>query len=151
MTTTKWLAFCGTAALAMTLSVAAPANSQNRNDRNDRNGREQTYRYRENQRLDQNQYHRFDDRDRRTFQAWYSRNRNNVPWIHDRITGNIRFRPGVVVRPEHMRWSRPVPYSLARLLPSPPRGFRYVMLSNQIVLLDNRNVIRDSFSFQFNF
>jgi len=149
MTTTKWLAFCGTAALAMTLSVSAPAFSQNRNDRNDRNGREQTFR--ENQRQDQNQYHRFDDRDRRTFQTWYSRNRNNVPWIHDRVPRNIRFSPGVVVRPEYMRWSHPIPYSLVRSLPSPPRGFRYVMLSNQIVLLDNRNVIRDGFSFQFNF
>jgi hypothetical protein len=152
MTKTKWVTFCGAAALAMTLSVTAPANSQSRNERNYRNDRQQNSReYRDYQRRDQNQFHRFDDRDRRTFRDWYTRNRNNAPWRHDRVGPNIRFRPGVVVGREYMRWYRPVPYSLAGLLPVAPRGFRYVMIGDQIVLLDNRNVVHDGFSFQFNF
>lgn len=164
----KWLTVCGTSVLAIALAGVGGSAYAQRNDRNNnQNNRDNQNQNRDqNQRQDNrnnyvqqdnnrnnNQYHRFDARDRQNFQSWYSRNRSRAPWANDRYPRgwDSRIRPGYRIGPDMWRYYRPVPYDLARTLPLPPPGYRYVMLGNRIVLVDNYDTIRDGFSFSFNF
>jgi len=126
----------------------------NRNDRNQNNNQNQGDRGQVQN--DRGNYHRFDDRDRRTFQSWYNTRRRNPPQgfrDSDRLPPDLdaKIGNGFRVGPELAPYYRPVPYDLARRMPLPPRGFKYVMLGDRIVLLDNRDTVRDGFSFHFNF
>jgi len=163
MRTRKWLVLFGSAALAIALaSSAAPAYSQgqggrgqdSRNDRNQNNNQYQSDRGQFQN--DRGNYHRFDDHDRQTFRSWYESRRRNPPVGFrrgDRLPPYLDSRIGVGFRigPEYAPYYRPVPYDLARRMPYPPPGFKYVMLGDRIVLLDNRNTVRDGFSFHLNF
>ena len=155
MRTRKWFSLCGSAALSIALaSTVAPAYSQGRGVRNQN---DQQYQSDRGQfQTDRGNYHRFDDRDRRMFQSWYNSRRQNPPAgfrLNDRLPPDLNSRVGIGFRigPEVAPYYRPIPYDLARRMPLPPRGYKYVMLGNRIVLLDNRNTVRDTFSFQFNF
>jgi len=164
----------GTAGLAMaTAGAAVPAHAQYRGQNNQDNQNNNQYqdqrdrnqqgyqnqgdrnqgRYQNSYRDDRGQnndnYHRFDDRDRREFRSWYNSHRQN---FRDRLPRDLdsRIGSGYRVGPEVWRYYRPVPYDLARRLPMPPPGYRYVMLGDRLVLLDSRDTVRDGFSFHLN-
>jgi len=164
----KWLNICGTSVLAIALvgvgGSAAYAQQRNRDNRDgnnnpqyDRNRNDNPQNNRNNYvREDNNRrdnYHRFDDRDRRSFRDWYNRNRNRSPWVNDHYPSgwDSRIKPGYRIGADMWRYYRPVPYDLARTLPLPPQGYRYIMLGNRIVLVDNYDTVRDGFTFSFNF
>jgi len=163
----------GTAGLAMaTAGAAIPAHAQyrgqnnqdnqNNNQYQDQRDRNQGYQnqgdrnqgqyqngYRDDRGQNNDNYHRFDDRDRREFRSWYNSHRQD---FRNRLPRDLdsRIGSGYRVGPEVSRYYRPVPYDLARRLPMPPPGYRYVMLGDRLVLLDNRDMVRDGFSFHLN-
>ena len=148
----RWLNICGTSVLAIALAgVSGSAYAQQYNRYDNRQDDRNNYVREDNNRRDN--YHRFDDRDRRSFRDWYFRNRNRSPWIHDRYPRgwDARIRPGYRIGADMWRYYRPVPYELARTLPLPPPGYRYIMLGNSIVLIDTYDTVRDGFTFSFNF
>jgi len=168
----KSLSLFGGAALAIALaSSMSPAYAQygdrgrDNNNNNNYNQNNQVQRdrsqYQDNRsqfqsdRNDRGNYHRFDDHDRQAFRSWYNSRRRNPPmgfrrgdWLPGYL--DARIRNGYRIGPEFAPYYRPIPYDLARHLPFPPRGYKYVMLGDRIVLVDNWNTVRDGFSFHLN-
>jgi hypothetical protein len=147
----KWMTVCGTSVLAIALAgVGGPAYAQYNRNQNQRQDNRNNY-VQDNNRNDQ--YHRFDNRDRQNFRNWYNRNRSRSPWVRDRYPRgwDSRIRPGYRIGPDMWRYYRPVPYDLARTLPLPPPGYRYILLGNRLVLVDSYDTVRDGFTFSFSF
>ncbi len=58
---------------------------------------------------------------------------------------------GYVVSERYRRYCHPVPSTLVQELPPPPRGFRYFLLSGNIVLLDSGYRVQDFIHISLNF
>lgn len=94
----------------------------------------------------------FGDRDRVTLREWYrthndaSEFRGDQRWEY-RL--EQRLQVGTTLDADLQGWVRPLPADLAVRLSPLPRGDRYVVLGHQhVVVLDQRNVIREVYHFE---
>lgn len=94
----------------------------------------------------------FGDRDREILREWY-RTHNDAPEFHgDRrweYRLEQRLQVGNRLDPDLQVWVRPLPADLTVRLSPLPRGYRYVVVGQQhVVVLDRRNVIREVYHFE---
>ena len=92
----------------------------------------------------------FGDPDRQAMREWY-RNHPNAPEFQDqrRWTGQLeqRLQVGVVLAPDLRAWARPAPPDLYGRLAPLPRGDRYVIVGDHVVVVDDRWVVHDAYHF----
>ncbi len=142
---TRWVIAAGTAALLVASSGAALAQGRG-HGRGRGNQGEPPGQAKKAERAEA----RFDDRDRELAHNWYVherrgrgdenearelppglRNRDRLPPGWER-----KLRAGWVVDEDMRRDIYPAPVALVRVFPPPPPGFRYVVLSGHLLLLD---------------
>ena len=92
-------------------------------------------------------FERFQDPDQQVVRKWYPGNRN-APAFEGRSRWNERLQRriqvGAVLDPDLINMSRPVPPDLMDQLPPRPRYLRYVIIGDNIVLLDRWETVRDA-------
>jgi len=97
---------------------------------------------------------RFDDHDRAGARDWYRdhheyfRHDEGRYWHHE-WEGNIH--EGFVFTPDMRRGIRPVPRELPVRLGPVPRGYRYVVIGDHVVLVDDGWRVHDVLHFEANF
>jgi hypothetical protein len=97
---------------------------------------------------------RFDDHDRASARDWYRghheyfRHDEGRYWHHE-WEGNIH--EGFVFTPDMRRGIRPVPHELLVRLGPVPRGYRYVVIGDHVVLVDDGWRVHDVLHFEANF
>jgi hypothetical protein len=102
----------------------------------------------------QDRHDHFDDHDRQVARDWYHthpdafRHDEGVYW-HSEWEPNIR--EGFVLTPDMRAGIRPVPHDLYVTLAPPPRHYRYVIIGDHVVLVDNGYRIHDVLHFELNF
>jgi len=86
----------------------------------------------------------FGDRDRQAMREWY-RDHATGPEFRRRWdrSWDDRVRVGLVLGPDLQAWARPVPPDLYGRLAPLPRGFRYMIVGDHVVVVDRRWRIRD--------
>ena len=131
MTRHSWAKTCTTVMLAIAVSaaLAGPAAGQGRG-----RGRGQAPPPRP-------AHSRFDDNARRVTYAWYDEHQRNPPIgfrARDRIAPavELQFREGHVLTWSQRRQAHAVPSPLLRLLFPAPRGYRYVVINDHLILMD---------------
>jgi hypothetical protein len=131
MTRHSWTTMCTTAmmALAVTAAIAGPAAGQGRG-----RGRGQAP-------PPPPAHIRFDDNDRRVTYAWYGDHQRNPPAgfrSRDRFAPDVevQFREGYVLDRRQRGQAHSVPSTLLRLLFPAPRGYRYVVINDHLILID---------------
>jgi hypothetical protein len=92
-------------------------------------------------------FERFQDPDQQVVRSWYPRNRD-APVFEGRSRWNEqlqqRIQVGAVLDSDLIGMSRPVPPDLMDQLPPRPRYLRYVIIGDNIVLLDRWDTVRDA-------
>ena len=104
----------------------------------------------QNQGRNTQQEHRFRDQDRQATDQWVQQHRRKLGagWRQqDRLTPDLqaRLRPGERLDPELRNRMHPVPAELARRYGPAPRGYRYVVIGGNVVLLDDGYQVHDLF------
>jgi hypothetical protein len=88
----------------------------------------------------------FGDPDRQAMREWY-RNHPNAPEFQDqrRWTDQLeqRLQVGIVLAPDLRAWARPAPPDLSGRLARLPRGYRYVIVGEHVVVVDDGWRIQD--------
>jgi Ni/Co efflux regulator RcnB len=130
--------FTAVITMALSMVLAAPiTHAQDRDRHDDRGGHDH-----------------FDDRDRGAARDWYKdhhdafRHDEGRYWHRD---WEPNIREGFVLTPEMRGAVRPVPRDLYGRLAPPPRGYRYVIIGDHIVLVDRGYRIHDVLHFELNF
>jgi Ni/Co efflux regulator RcnB len=89
----------------------------------------------------QQDHRRFDDHDRTAVRGWYNQHQRNLPLgfrngdrLPNRWDGQLR--EGWVIDRSLRGQAHSLPAALLRLLAPAPRGFRYIALDGNIVLID---------------
>lgn len=93
----------------------------------------------------------FRDEDRQATQQWYQQHQKGlgVGWRQrDRLSPAMqaRLRPGQRLDPQLRRQMHPVPADLARRYGPAPRGYRYVVIGGNVVLIDDGYQVHDLFN-----
>lgn len=96
------------------------------------------------------QEHRFRDQDRQATDAWVRQHQKKLGagWRQqDRLTPDLqaRLRSGERLDPELRKQMHPVPADLARRYGPAPRGYRYVVIGGNVVLIDDGYQVHDLF------
>jgi len=99
---------------------------------------------------------RFNDQDRQAMRRWYQQNHRYAGrgWRQqDRLSPAMqgRLRVGQPLDPRLRRQMYPVPAGLWMQYAPAPRGYRYVIIGGNIVMLDSGYRVRDVFSLTFRF
>jgi hypothetical protein len=99
---------------------------------------------------------RFNDRDRQIARDWYNQRQSNPPpgfRDRDRLPPQYetRIQPGYVFEPVVRRRAYPAPLDLTRRFVPAPRGYRYMVIGGQIVLVDVGYRVADVFRLEINF
>ena len=86
---------------------------------------------------------KFNDRDRQAARRWYNENRENLPqgfWDEDRSGPGeeSRLQAGTTLDSSTRKRVRPVPVDLLRRLPPPPRHYRYGILNEHLLIVEDR-------------
>jgi hypothetical protein len=102
---------------------------------------------------DHHGHDRFDDHDRHEARDWYDHHHeyfhhDEGRYWHHEWEGNIH--EGFVFTPEMRRGYRPVPHDLLVRLGPAPRGYRYVIIGDHVVLVDGGWRIHDVLHFDVN-
>jgi hypothetical protein len=88
----------------------------------------------------------FGDRDRQAMREWYRDHYNAQEFQSQRRWNGQweqRIQAGVVLDPQLRAWVRPVPRDLYGRLSPLPRGYRYVIVSDHVVVVDDGWMIHD--------
>jgi Ni/Co efflux regulator RcnB len=98
----------------------------------------------------------FNDQDRQATQEWYRQHQRNAGrgWRQqDRLPPGLqgRLRAGQRLDPQLRRRMYPLPPDLARRYGPAPRGYRYVIIGGNVVLIDDGYQVRDLFSITLHF
>ena len=128
MTRMNWVTTCTTALLALTMSTAVAG--QRAGPRDDR-GRESAPAQR-----------KFNDNDRQATLSWYNTHQRSLPMgfrASDRFSPAVegQFQDGYVIDRKMRGQAHSLPSTLLRLLAPAPRGYRYVAIGDQLVLIDS--------------
>jgi Ni/Co efflux regulator RcnB len=97
--------------------------------------------------LAQERHDRFDDRDQQTAREWYNQHKDHPPVgfrNEDRLSADeeSRLREGEVLD-KHLRHKmHSAPHDLARQLPPPQHGNRYVVIGGHVGMIDSRNHVK---------
>lgn len=131
------MAAVATTAMMLTVSVPASASMAAQDRQHDRQY-DHSYDHR-----------RFDDHDRQTVHEWYQRHRNAPPpglRDRDRLPGHLSGRVvvGSYLDRDLRAHAHAVPADLARRLPPPPRGDRYLLVDGQLCAVDHSYRVEDS-------
>ena len=99
---------------------------------------------------------RFNDHDRQLAHNWYIQRQSNPPpgfRSQDRLPPEYeaRIRPGYVFDPVIRRRAYPAPADLTLQFGPAPRGYRYMVIGGQIVLVDVGYRVADVFRLEINF
>jgi hypothetical protein len=98
-----------------------------------------------------NETNRFTDRDIHIIRDWYRDHPEQVQWAErqERFTGNVedRLRPGDFLDRDIRRMSHPVPDDLEFGLDPLPRYWRYTIVADHIMIVDDEWRIRDIYHF----
>ena len=91
---------------------------------------------------DRHEHRRFDDHDREVTHRWYEDHRDHLPHEfeareHWRPAWEGRIRAGLIIAPALRVYVYPPPPALLALLPPPPPRYRYVVIGDHIVLIDD--------------
>jgi len=140
MTNRRWFTAASTLFLSLFLGVSL-AQGQDRHDQD---------------RHDQGRHDhdRFDDRDRNAARDWYHshpsafRQDEGRYWRRD---WEPNIHEGFVLNRDMRRAVRPVPRDLLIRLGPAPRGYRYVIVGDHVVLVDGGYRIHDVLHFELNF
>ena len=88
----------------------------------------------------------FGDGDRQAMRDWY-RDHYNAPVFQGQRRWNDqseqRLQVGIVLAPDLRAWARPAPQDLYGRLAPLPGGYRYVIVGDHVVVLDDQWVIHD--------
>ncbi|HET9178706.1 MAG TPA: hypothetical protein VFQ24_10165 [Terriglobia bacterium] len=95
-------------------------------------------------------HYRFYDNDRRGFVA-YVREHNDEHWFRGPAPRGVVVGYGYVVEPRYRAYCHPVPVVMLEELPPPPPSYRYFILGENVVLVDNGYRVQDFISLNFNF
>ena len=138
----RWrMTTCVLALLALMCSAAVAQNGNNRDNGENRGQSKKEYRqFRDDQRQYANKYY-----------GQYQRNRafrRDSRWNDDYGT---RLQPGYVLDRDMRRMSRPAPGAMIRGLGGAPRGYRYIIIGGQVVLVDSGYRVHDAIRFELNF
>jgi Ni/Co efflux regulator RcnB len=100
--------------------------------------------------------HSFNDRDRQVTRDWYRRNQRHVGpgWRQrDRLSPAMqaRLRRGQRLDPTLRREMHSLPPDLYRQYGPAPRGYRYVIIGGNIVMIDDGYQVQDVFTLTLNF
>jgi Ni/Co efflux regulator RcnB len=92
---------------------------------------------------DRTSHTKFDDRDRRAVRQWFNEHREKLPQgfrEQDRLSPDqeSRLQPGVVLDADTRRRVRPAPVDLLRRLPPPGRHYRYAVVDDHILLVEDK-------------
>ena len=99
---------------------------------------------------DRNREQQFNDRDQQVMRDWYNSHRDSQEFQgreHWNDQMERRLQVGIVLDPDMRRLARPVPSDLLNRLPPAPRDFRYLIVGDHIVLVDEGWSIRQVFHF----
>jgi hypothetical protein len=101
-----------------------------------------------------NGHERFDDHDRQEAHEWYAHHHtyfheSEGRYWHNSWEGNIH--EGFVFTPDMRHGYRPVPHDLMVRLGPVPHGYRYVVIGDHVVLVDDGWRIHDVLHFEANF
>jgi Ni/Co efflux regulator RcnB len=96
------------------------------------------------------QDHRFRDQDRQATDEWVRQHQKRLGagWRQqDRLSPDLqgRLRAGERLDPELRRHMHPVPADLVRRYGPAPRGYRYVVIGGNVVLIDDGYQVHDLF------
>jgi hypothetical protein len=142
-----WMAAATLAVIGFPTSRAL-AQDRGRDD----GGRDQ----RQDQRKDQKkEEHRFNDNNRQAAHEWYQQHQQHLPaglrqrdrWSSDRLA---RIQTGRVLDRDLRKEAHSVPRDLAVRLGPAPRGYRYMLVGGQVVLLDDQYTVQDLLTFDIN-
>lgn len=93
-------------------------------------------------------FERFQDPDQQVVRRWYPSHRETPPFVESRSRWNLQMQQriveGAVLDADLLAMSRPIPPDLLDQLPPRPRWLRYVIIGDNIVLLDRWNTVRDA-------
>ena len=145
MKTRWWVTACAAALVALTCGAAV---AQKQKDQN----RGQTQRT-ENRGQTKKRYRQFNENQRRYATTYYSQNRNHEIFRHDSRWNNDyqnRLQPGYVFDDDMRRMSRPAPIEMTRGFGPAPRGYLYVIIGGNVVLIDNGYRVHDAIRFEIN-
>jgi Ni/Co efflux regulator RcnB len=86
---------------------------------------------------------KFNNHDREAARKWYNENRGNLPqgFRDEDRSGpeeESRLQAGTTLDPGIRRRVRPVPMDLLRRLAPPPRHYRYAILNEHLLLVEDR-------------
>lgn len=123
--TSMWLISAVLTGLFSLTSSAVPAQGHSR-DQNDRES-----------------HTKFDNRDRQAARKWYNEHRENLPQgfrDEDRLRPEeeSRLQLGVALDANTRKRVRPAPVDLLRRLPPPPRHYRYALVNEHLLLVEDR-------------
>jgi hypothetical protein len=147
----RW--FVLAAALLVSLSLGAPRMTRAQDDRDHHDDHRDDRDHHDNDR-DHHDHDRFDDHDREGARDWYRDHHdyfrhNEGRYWHREWEPNIH--EGFVFTQDMRRGIRPVPRELLVRLGPAPRGYRYVVIGDHVVLVDNGWRIHDVLHFELNF
>jgi Ni/Co efflux regulator RcnB len=145
--TTRMMAACAVALVAMTSSVAM---AQGRGQ-----GRGKTENRGQAKKAERQAAARFADHDRQVANNWYVHNRQSLPpGLRDRDRlppgQEQRVQPGYVFDRGDRQRVYPAPAPLVRGFAPPPPGYRYVTFGGHIVLVDNGYRVADVIRLEIN-
>lgn len=155
----RWLV--GAAALFVSFSLGAPRMTRAQDDRDHHDDHHGGSDYHDNGHHngdhhdgDHHDHDRFDDHDRQQAHEWYAQHHtyfreSEGRYWHNSWEGNIH--EGFVFTPEMRRGYRPVPHDLMVRLGPVPHGYRYVVIGDHVVLVDDGWRIHDVLHFEANF
>jgi len=91
---------------------------------------------------------KFDDHDRQVTQDWYTQHKAQPPVglrDRDRLTpeNESKLQTGSVLDPGLLKQTHPAPPDLARQLPAPAAGHRYVAVGGHVAIVDHDNRVQD--------
>jgi len=146
-----WIASSLAAIVVFAGSAGAGQDRGRENDRRDDGGRQQNEHYQ-----DRRGEYRFNNHDRQATRDWYNHrpNRSDRGFRDsDRLAPDYesQIRTGVVLNPELRRRSYAIPYELRRRLAPAPRGYRYIVVSGHVVLVDDGYRVYDVVHLELNF
>jgi hypothetical protein len=132
---------CVLALLALTCSATVAQNGKNREKG-------------ENQGQSKKEYRQFQENQRQYAQTYFGQNQKNKVFRHDSRWNNDygnRLQPGYVLDRDMRRMSRPAPSVMIRGLGGVPRGYRYIIIGGNVVLVDSGYRVHDTIRFELNF
>lgn len=102
---------------------------------------------------EKNDRRRFDDRNREAAHVYYEHHKHDRDFDEDRRWRpeyESRLREGYVLDPDFRRMCRPCPPGLLRDLPPCPRGYRYFLLGDHVVMVDTGYRVVDLIHMELN-